>query len=353
MSVNYENYRDLTKAVQSMTPLSLFMTKTFFSKSMVSYTGNIVVAKNKAVGAGVAKFALADAVPQNISAVGEDAKLFSLPITKEQMIFTVGEYQNMKTVGNTIDGAGSDRLSAFDEYVLRNTKILRERTERRFEQLAAKILETGKFEVTEDGVKYALDFGFVENTHYAALSGANLWSTDTADPFKQIYGWIKDVQRKGGATVTHIIMGSSAAEYFLNQKLVKEKLNLLNYQVGQATPFAGGADIATGGWLIGRLPNGIPIFEYSQQYVDASGNTQEMFDPKKVMVISSQGQYQKVKGAIYRFKQDAIEIDTPMIEYFARIKTNEEKTAGKFMLDWSAVPALLNPDTIKVVQVLT
>jgi len=353
MSVNYENYRDLTKAVQSMTPLSLFLTKTFFSKAMVSYTGNIVVAKNTAAGQGVAKFALADAVPQNVSALGEDAKIFSLPVTKEQMIFSINEFQNLKTVGNTIDGAGSDRLSAFNEYVLRNQKILRERTERRFEMLAASILETGKFEVTEDGVKHSLDFGFVDGTHYTALSGANLWSADTANPFQQLSGWIKDVQRKGGATVSHIIMGSSAAEYFLNQKLVKEKLNLLNYQVGTATPFAGGADIATGGWLIGRLPNGIPIYEYSQQYVDASGDTKEMFDPKKVMVISAQGQYQKVKGSIYRFKQDAIEVDTPMIEYYARIKTNEERTVGKFMLDWSAVPALLNPDTIKVIQVLT
>lgn len=363
MAINFENWKDLTTAVVYMPRLDTFLGKNFFSKEQISYSGTLVIEEEEALGNGVASVVLRDGKPIVLGKKGKATRYVELPETAEQYPFSVKEFLEMKELSHRTvisEGGQDNRISLFNAEIAKYAKNLKDRTTRLFEMLCAKAIVTGAISATYGEVEYSADFGYVttgadKNKNYIALSGDDLWSASTADPYEQLIKWMKYVQNRSGMKVTHILMGSSAIEAFRSHTKVLAKLNNLNYAVGQLKPFNAVTE-ADGASFFTTLPNGVDIYEYAQPYTDANGVSQEMFDPKHVVAIAKNGDYRHAKGVWYQFTGNGatMQLDSPSINYFASTYIEpREKRSGEILLRSKEMPLIVNPKSIISVKVLT
>lgn len=352
MPADYRKWADLTKAVIYRPPMEKFFSTNFFKREEITQTGLVVIEQEEVSNAGVARFIVRDQPAHILSKLGKGTRYLSVPETKEKYIFTISEFEQLRVLGGGLIEKDSDdnRPSEWDKFVLRHTFILKDRAERRYEMMCAMALTQGKIDVTEEGVEYKADFGFVDGTHYIENAAAARWSADTADPLMEFRKMKMNISRRTGLSDIIIIMGTEAAEYYLNHKTVLAKLQQLNYPVGTVKPFQ---DLkGRGGFIQHVLPDGTPIYEYSDTYIDSLGVTKHMFDPKMVMAVSLSGDYRKYKGVIHKFKKDSFAVEKGSVEYLAEMIQNEDRTAGFFQLHSKVMPAVINPNTIEIHKVL-
>jgi hypothetical protein len=124
----------------------------------------------------------------------------------------------------------------------------------------------------------------VADTHLITLTGNNLWSaTSTCNIPKNIGTWKLAIMRRFGKNATHLILGTSVAEYFLDDTKVQAEMNRLHWITGNVirdnplTPY---------GEYIGKL-FGLETFIYNQQYKNQSDVVADFINPKKAIMSSS------------------------------------------------------------------
>lgn len=352
MAVDYSNWADLTRAVLYRPPMDNFFSSNFFKKEEITHTGLVIIEQDEVSKTGVARFVVKDQPAHILTKLGKGTRYLSVPEMKEKMIFSIGEFEQMKKLGGGLieKESDDDRPSEWQKYVLRHTFILKDRAERRYEMMCAMALTQGKIDVTEEGVDYKADFGFVDGVHYIENSSTEQWDDAEANPIMEFRKMKLEISRRTGSSDIIIIMGREAAELYISHPTVMKYLQQLNYPVGTVKPFKDLTGI--GGFVQHVLPDGTPIYEYSQTYVDSLGQTREMFDPKICMAVTLSGDYRKYKGVIHKFRKGSFDIEKGAVEYLAEIQQNEDRTAGYFQLHSKVMPAIINPDSILIKKVI-
>ena len=355
MALNYENYQELTLFTKKIPGLDPFLSKNYFSKVLhKSSVGKVVLEKEAFSHLGIAKLAEKNARANVLAKTGsKEAFVFELPMTKEVVPFSVYEYEQMKApLGKFINVSDADRTSQWDDYVAKHMKLLKERTERKYEVMCGQALTTGKIGFTEGGTTWELDFGFEDDVNLIELTNTDLWSNAAADIVEQLITWITDLQIRSGMSVGSIIMGKEAAKALRASEKYQKKLGTLNYPVGKIEPYLA---IAKGwGATAWQQINGIPIYIYSQKYKDESGTLTDIFDPKKIVLLADNNPaLGKVQGIMSRFKDgDSFQMDMSAVEYLAMIDKSKDKSYAEYQLNWSANPMIFDADGITSVKVL-
>lgn len=345
----YEDYFELSQAVSQLKPVSTFLKETFF-KSEFTTPYETVAFEIESATDGLAHVVLKDAPARAVAKDTKIAKHYNLIRTKEKINFSVKEFEELRRLGSATN---QDRLSEYDQYVLKHMQKLRDRAARREEQFCASALSTGKITITEDDVLYEIDFGYTSNQS-KTLSATAKWNASTGDPHETIIEYQRTIAERTGLKADIVIMGKQAATDFRSNPIALSKLDNLNYRVGQVAPFAA-SGLGVGGILIGVLPDGTQLYEYNQVYTNYSGASTAMFNTNQIIVTSSSAAMymEYVYGTIHRFDPNNTTNfniqSTPKMR--ADIYKNQDGSNGIFQLETIGLPIIKSPDPIIVATV--
>lgn len=353
---NYESYADLTRAVRLLKTQPTFLLDTFFKNSKTSTTG-VVQFEKHITASGAAELSFDDNLSNIVEKQSKDMYGLKVPTTQESMFFSVKEYQEYKNPQNIIiDGDDSERLSAWEEFVFSNLEYLKNRAVLRQEIFAGQAL-TGLINYTSDRGDFSVDFGDVNN--FSPSLAADKWGADTANPIELLIEMAQSVLSKSGLQANICLMGVNAAKAFRNNKIMIDRLDTLNFDVGRMKPFAA-IDSVTGAAFLGKLPDAnIEIYSYGYQYTSKAANgtivANNILDPDTVIITSTQGIqagiFEHVKGPITIFDEEATAVKTSY-EYLANKYLSKNKQQIEYELQSCALPIVKATEAISLAKVL-
>lgn len=139
-----------------------------------------------------------------------------------------------------------------------------------------------------------------EENNPAAYTPSVNWSLPGADILGDLYQMICFLTAKGNAA-TDVILGSQAAEKFLNNDGIQKLLDLKNYNIGSVNPVelpVGAARIAQ----IIVMGHKVDVFTYDQTYENDNG-ADTPYIPVKSVIVSAPGAGRTAYGAVSQVEQ--------------------------------------------------
>lgn len=341
--------RSMTNAINKTIALEPFFMNMFFKRKEMHANERIDVEIYKGID-GYAQYVnrnTPEAKP--VKKGSQKWETVSLPRTYEKKVFTAQELADYHSIGSIYTENPAERTKAANEWTLREVAQLKERVLRTSELAAATIMSTGKYEVDLPDVKFDFDFKFTSDqlptltTKWDASTGAN--------PLKNLRDWKRKIMAKTGINPNILILGSDAADAFLDNETVKKALDNNNYKVG-SLDLSG--DATQAGIYYGRIA-GVDIYEYNQQYsvINSSGNLEvkDMIDKKKaILSVKGHDTFRLHKGPAYRIKgTDGLSVI--MGDYLL-----EPKVIDDYILEWKceqkSMPIIHMPELIISATVL-
>lgn len=207
---------------------------------------------------------------------------------------------------SSLASLGNDSVTLeqrFDAHVAANIITERELIERRWEWMACHATVYGA--VTVDGEDYptrVVDFNR-DPSLTQTLLGAAQWDETTSDKLADIRVMRKRAFTLGQAPVRKLVFGVDAAEAFLSDEKIQERL-LDNQKRGSDSLFnASGVGDDTPVEYLGYIsgPDGagrLELWSYSNQYEDEDGVMRDFLDPRDVVGIGGGLQGVRAFGAI-------------------------------------------------------
>ena len=184
---------------------------------------------------------------------------------------------------------------------------------RREEFMCARIKQDGKLNITAQGLNDVFDFGF-----------ANIETTQAADKWSAGYDILAKLKekatllRKTGTNPNMLILGTNAAEAFMNNNKVLKLLDLRRVDAGEIKPEL----LEDGIEYLGRLA--IPglfcdIYSYNEFYYDEeSGGSLPYFDVDCAILQNSRESNYMLYGAVTYIDSKSGEYVTEMNEFIPR-----------------------------------
>ncbi|MFV0425360.1 MAG: major capsid protein [Bacilli bacterium] len=133
-------------------------------------------------------------------------------------------------------------------------------------------------EDVEAGVDINVDFNFTNSE--TLVSGAK-WDEDTSDPLEDVKEWRRTVIRKSGVSSNICILGGNAYKAFINNPIVKERLNIKNIDIGEIKPTI----IDEAVTLVAKI-EGIEYYTYDEWFLDDDGLEQPMM-PLDTIILTA------------------------------------------------------------------
>lgn len=357
MVIDYERPMELTAAVQLKKPIVPFIKDTLFKNQKISTTNTIGYEKVTDAN-GIARLVAQGDPAYNVKKGTRSAVYFGIPSSKEKMSFTIKEYSDYKLFGQGAINAGATNpaVSAFEQFVLNNVDELKTRAIRLQELMCVQALANGKIDMTIDGKQFLVDFGYTSGATgqiQTALTSTAKWSDAASDPYANIRKWSTLISKGTGYKADCLILGENVAEAFVSNAKIKASLDNLNYQAGQLNSMAN-ANAMFGGNPIMMLPGGIQVYEYIQEYTNASGSAASMIDKDSIVLTSMAGAstiFEFYKGTISRFDKTSGNTNQS-VEYYSDIIVNEDGSAKTFQLEQMSLPIVKIPQGVITCKVL-
>jgi hypothetical protein len=148
-----------------------------------------------------------------------------------------------------------------------------------------------------DFVDQTLDYGF---TNKEVLAGSSLWSAGTSEKLADLKRWRLQVIQKSGKAPTMVVFGQSAADEFLSDPEVSEKLKQFNSNFITLSPVVKN-DALT---YLGRLNElGLDLYTYNDWYLDDNG-TEYPFIPVDQLLMARQNMGELLYGAVTQMENN-------------------------------------------------
>lgn len=209
---------------------------------------------------------------------------FRPPYIKQKFPYQPGDFL-LRMAGELVSGFGVRPGDRMLKRIAEDTMDAMDYITRRQEWMAMQALTAGTVAIVGEGVGVTLDFG-LPASHKVVLSSPNLWSESTGKPIRNLKTWRRVIQQDSGNTPSVLVMGSEAADAFLdNAEVVKE---LDRYRPAQSDiRLQAGQD--SGATFFGALPSaGISeIWQYDEFYIDPSDSTEKALMPAKSIILGS------------------------------------------------------------------
>jgi hypothetical protein len=284
LSLNLNIYRTQTMlaAIQKMMPARTFFKSTFFSGMTTFVTEEVLLDFRKG------KRKMAPFVAPRVGGItmerqGYRTDKYRAPKIAPQRQITIDDLV-IRGIGENIF---SQRTPAERQTELlgRDLAELDDMITRREEWMIRELLFTGK--ITMKGYVDYNNKSFIEETldyqvtNKETLAGASAWSANTSKKLADLKRWRLEVIQKSGRAPTMVIMGQDAADAFLSDSDVADKLKQFNGRILEVNPVVQD-DALT---YIGRIHDlGLDIYTYDEWFLDDDGNEYPMVPPNQVLL---------------------------------------------------------------------
>lgn len=128
-------------------------------------------------------------------------------------------------------------------------------------------------------IEQVLDYGL---TNMEVLAGTSLWSADTSTKLADLKRWRLQVIQKSGRAPKMVIFGQDAADAFLADPDVADKLKQFNSKMIELNPIV---DDNTGLTYLGRINDlALDLYTYDEWYVDDDGTENPLVPTNQVLL---------------------------------------------------------------------
>lgn len=258
-------------------------------------------------------------------------------------MLTASEMEHVRMAGqNPINMTSSDKGSAYNQLIAVKQQGLSRLINRRIEWLFAQTMR-GKIDFTsEQGRQFTFDFKLPN----AVNIGTDYWNTSAnADPIKHLRALAKQFMSINNQLAPDfIVMGSAAADAFINNSEVKEWMRSQGQQIYQSSVVLAGGNAQ----VIGNL-YGADLYEYSARYQDSKGKEQSYLDDNYVYMTNS-SLWRLFYGAIYDY--DAGNPPIVVGSRFSKMKSTEDGKAMNIYIESHPLPIVFSNSAVLKAKVI-
>jgi hypothetical protein len=280
--VNIYQTQTLLKAVQSMPKAHTFLVDTFFPTPETFLTEEVLLDVKKGKRK-MAPFVAPRVGGVTIAREGYKTQKITAPRLAPQRAMTVDDVTarliGESIVSNLTPQQRQLRLLADDLVDLQDSIT------RRKEWLAAQVLFEGKAVLQgyadQNGdvtIEQVIDFEF---TQTEILSGTDLWTDASSDPYANFSEWRKQIIKECGVAPTIAVLGENAYQSLINNSKFMEKFNKFNANFGKIEPSVENEAIT----FVGKIPGlGLELYTYDDWYLDEDGVENPFVPANKVLL---------------------------------------------------------------------
>lgn len=295
-SISLLNTRTMLEALEELRTPNTFLLRKFFSaqRECTTKAVDIDIYKGKR---RVAAYVNRRSQGQVIDRVGYSTYTYEPPYVKPKMITTVEDLL-VRQLGEVVYSGNQNAAQRASIQLGKDLAELDSIITRAEELQASQALFDGKVEVKDkDGNDVVADIDFQRSaTHTIDLTatGEVSWDESGSTPLKDIRTWKRLIVQDAGVGADIAILGSDAADEFLENadvRAVLDNRNIYNNQIGMEAQELGVTYIGT--------IEGISYYAYDEWYVDpATGTETELVPAKKVLLGSTKARCERVYGVI-------------------------------------------------------
>ncbi len=336
MAVNLLEWRSLTALVNKQQSPEAFVADRIFGTTEDHLAEKIdleIIAGDERL----AEFINRGEAARQVNHRSTTVKTITLPEIALSKFYTPRDlFLHKDSIGGGVYIQSAGQLTeARNRKLARGSQDLRDRITRRREWMACQALQ-GKISVVQDNISFELDFGYVNGVHQVTLAGGAKWDQSTAKMIADCRKYKSQTMKLSGFPADTVILGTAAAEKFIENPAVIEALKANNYRVGTIDLTQKPSKAAT---FLGRILD-MDFWEYSQQYNDTDGSPKDYIGSKAAIFVASQAPFKTHYGPITR--NEGVTTDP----WFARTfnKTNPDGT--EMEVATSFVTAVHDPDAI-------
>jgi len=222
---------------------------------------------------------------------------FTPPSYKEARPYNIANFNN-RTAGETIYSE-KERQAKLISKTAGDVALLDDKIGRGELLQAVSVFQTGKIEFATNSLGIGVaDIDFeCPTANFADLTGAagsEYWDDADADPIRDIEGRMAQIEQESGYVVDNIVMGLEAQREFVRNSKIKDELDnrrinrgILNFEERRINGFQYWGTYNMNG-------TNVDFWTFSDWYLDPADDSTvtSYVDSKKVIFISSQGDYQ-------------------------------------------------------------
>lgn len=340
--------RTMLAAVERMPRPRRFLTATFFgAQPIVATTEHIdidIIKGNRRM----APFVLPNRPGTVVGRTGSTLRSYRPAYVKPKLETRAGHLmvrqpsEHIYSARTPLDRAG--------EQLGRDMQDLDDRISRREEWMIARALTTGQVPIIGDGINDLIDYQMdAENL----VTESTLWTAEGADPIADLRKYKRRATKKSGRTANACVMSEEAADAFLDNAKVREKLNTRRVDLGMIRP----EQLPDGVTYLGYLNDpGLDLYAYDEWFTpdgeeDDSGLEDEPMIPVGGLIV---GPTTSRNSMLYGAIQDVEAIEGGLFDVDRYPKSWTEKDPGVrwLMMQSAPIPGFHEPDAFVYAKVV-
>jgi hypothetical protein len=295
LNLNIYRTETMLAAIQKMMPVRTFFRSTLFPGTQTFVTEEVLLDFRKG------KRKMAPFVAPRVGGITMDRQGFRTdkyraPKIAPQRQLTIDDLV-IRGIGENVfsQRTPADRQT---ELLGRDLAELDEMITRREEWMLRELLFSGTINVkgfidrnNRDYVDQVIDYGV---TNKEVLAGGAKWNQETSDKLGDLKRWRLEVIRKSGRAPTMVILGQDAADAFLSDAAVADKLKQFNSKLLEINPVVQD-DAVT---YLGRINDlALDLYTYDEWYLDDDG-TEKPLVPTNQVLLARPNMGEMLYGAV-------------------------------------------------------
>lgn len=343
-------WETLTEAINEMKAPNNFLMRKFFGRAVPVSTRRINLSVIRR-GRKIAPFVHRDGAALLTDGRSEEHFSVEPPHVRNKRAMSPTELLSKRRAGTVIFPTVEAQSNAMAEYMASEFEMLMDDIMNSEEWLAANILRGTVSYTSQDEVAFDITLPRAAANNIT-LTGSDLWDTTTAKIRKDFLTAMQVINDAVSLNVTDVILGSAAAEAFLDNAEVRAILDVRRMATG--TPdLTNQIDPETGALFLGEYVHGIKIWRYART-VSVNGVSEDLIRPDYAEFIANSpaAQFVTYYGAIE--DMDAIGENGEVLQSPRFSKSWIEKDPSRRMLlvESNPLPYLRRPDSTLSMKVV-
>jgi hypothetical protein len=349
-TTNLLNWRTLTAAANERKTPASFIKRLLFGREETMATDTIELSKIVR-GRHMAPLIKRGNVATKGGRHEESIKLVHPAHIRTVQDFTPGQLMSQRRVGTDLYADAAQVAGTMALRISEALQYMNDDIENREEWMCAQLLR-GSLSY-EDAAQYAFEIDLERDTdNDIDLMSGNYWEESTGKPQQTCLTVQRLLEEKVSLQATHCILGSEAADAFLNNVNVRADLD--NRRLGMGAVGVTQQLQDSGALYLGAPYHGIQIWSYSRQVLDNDGTTLvDLVRPKFAEFVCATPAAEALiyYGAIN--DMDAIgEGQLLQSKRFSKSWVTKDPSARHFLTETNPLPWIKRPDSTVSVQVV-
>ncbi len=299
--INIYEPRTMAEVVRRTPPVHTFFLDTFF-KSIETYPTEKIDVDFVKGGRKLAPFVHKVIGGKVVPNSGYTTETFEPPVVAPERLTTIDDILKRspgESLYNTMSPAQRATLKMSEDF-----NALDQMITRREEWMAVQSMLYGEIPIKGEGLDYAITFGF--SNKETIVTDISKWSDyENSDPIADIERYKAKVQENGYVNTDILIMGKTALRHFLNNKKVKDALDVEHMNLAVIDP----KELINGATYVGYLKlQNISIYTYNELYLDDWTNpetpeTKPLIPGNMIVLASTQANYKRIYAGVVLIDQ--------------------------------------------------